>query len=73
MALAAGNDGLDLVHTILSQAKEYLTDDGLLVLEVGNSYPALIEAYPDLPFIWPEFERGGYGICILQACDLKNL
>ena len=73
MALAAGNDGLDLVHTILSEAKEYLTDDGLLVLEVGNSYPALIEAYPDLPFIWPEFERGGHGICILQACHLQNL
>ena len=48
-------------------------DDGLLVLEVGNSYPALIEAYPDLPFIWPEFERGGHGICVLHSRDLKQL
>lgn len=70
LALAAGQDGLDLVHTILSQAKQYLTQDGFLVLEVGNSFPALIEAYPDLPMIWPEFEKGGHGVCVIHARDL---
>src|SRR5690606_29655490 len=36
LALAAGDDGLDLVRIMLKEARQYLTDDGLLVLEVGN-------------------------------------
>jgi len=73
LALAAGNDGLDLVRIMLSQVRDYLTDDGVFVLEVGNSYPALAAAYPELPFIWPEFERGGHGVCVLHARDLEAL
>ena len=73
LALAAGEDGLDLVHIMLKQARNYLTDDGVLVLEVGNSYPALQAAYPQLPFLWPEFARGGHGVCVLHARDLDAL
>lgn len=73
LALAAGDDGLDLVHIMLKQARDYLTDDGVLVLEVGNSYPALQAAYPQLPFVWPEFARGGHGVCVLHARDLDVL
>jgi ribosomal protein L3 glutamine methyltransferase len=73
LALAAGEDGLDLVRIMLSQVRDYLTDDGVFVLEVGNSFPALAAAYPELPFIWPEFERGGHGVCVLHARDLDAL
>jgi ribosomal protein L3 glutamine methyltransferase len=73
LALAAGEDGLDLVRIMLSQVRDYLTDDGVFVLEVGNSFPALVAAYPELPFIWPEFERGGHGVCVLHARDLDAL
>jgi ribosomal protein L3 glutamine methyltransferase len=73
LALAAGEDGLDLVHIMLKQARDYLTDNGVFVLEVGNSYPALQAAYPQLPFIWPEFARGGHGVCVLHARDLDML
>lgn len=73
LALAAGDDGLDLVRIMLAEARNYLTDDGLLVVEVGNSWPALAEAYPNLPFVWPEFERGGHGVFVLQARDLDAL
>lgn len=73
LALAAGNDGLDLVRIMLSQARELLTDNGVLVVEVGNSWPALAEAYPQLPFQWQDFERGGHGVFVLNAADLDNL
>jgi ribosomal protein L3 glutamine methyltransferase len=73
LALAAGEDGLDLVRIMLAQARDYLTDDGILVLEVGNSWPALRAAYPELPFSWPEFKRGGHGVCVIHARDLERL
>lgn len=71
-ALAAGEDGLHFIHHILYQACDFLTPEGILVLEVGNSEVALIENYPDIPFIWPEFEKGGGGIFIIEACELER-
>lgn len=70
LALAAGEDGLDLVHVMLAEVRNYLTDDGVFILEVGNSYPALQAAYPQLAFNWLEFEQGGHGVCVLKASDL---
>ncbi len=73
MALAAGHDGLDLVRIMLAEARQYLTDDGVMVVEVGNSWPALNAAYPDLSLTWPEFERGGHGVFVIQAKDLDDV
>lgn len=70
-ALEAADDGLALVHRILQDAAKRLKPGGILVLEVGNSAEALIEAYPDMPFVWLEFERGGHGVCLLTAEDLQ--
>ena len=67
LGLAAGNDGLDFARIILATAADYLDDHGLLVLEVGNSWWALQEAYPEVPFIWPELKAGGHGILVLTA------
>ena len=70
IALAAGEDGLDLAHKILAEASEYLTDNGILVMEVGNSWVSLEQAYPSVPFTWVEFERGGHGVCVFNRQEL---
>lgn len=72
MALRADNNGLALVEKIITNAHHYLTEQGILVVEVGNSEEALIEAYPDLPFVWLEFEQGGQGVFLLTAPQLRD-
>lgn len=66
LGLAAGEDGLDIVRRILKQAARYLTEDGILVVEVGNSQDAVIEQYPTVPFIWVEFAKGGEGVFVID-------
>jgi ribosomal protein L3 glutamine methyltransferase len=70
LGLRAGTDGLDSVRIILSAARRHLADDGILVVEVGNSERALKRAFPRVPFIWPDISMGGGGVFVLRAEDL---
>ncbi|MGI9278838.1 MAG: 50S ribosomal protein L3 N(5)-glutamine methyltransferase [Endozoicomonas sp.] len=72
LGLAAGEDGLDMARIILARAADFLDEQGLLVLEVGNSHWALRDEYSEVPFIWPEFEAGGHGILVLDAENCRQ-
>jgi len=70
MGLGSGNDGLDITRNILANAAKYLNDEGVLVVEVGNSWVHLEEAYPNVPFTWIEFEHGGDGVFVFTKEQL---
>lgn len=70
LGLAAGADGLDLALRILAAAPEHLEADGLLVVEVGASAPALVALLPELPFEWLEFSGPATGVFALGRAAL---
>lgn len=72
MALGSGDDGLDLTRRILREAANYLSDDGVLVVEVGNSCIALEEAFPEVAFTWIDFECGGHGVFVFHKLELEH-
>ena len=70
LALASGNDGLDFTRRLLREAEHYLTQDGVLVVEVGNSSQALGLAFPMVPFVWIDFDEGDGGVFMLTREEL---
>ncbi|WP_374278235.1 50S ribosomal protein L3 N(5)-glutamine methyltransferase [Azonexus sp.] len=72
MALGSGDDGLDFTRIILAEAKKHLTDDGLLVVEIGHNRDALEAAYPTLPFTWLDTAAGDEYVFMLRAEDLPD-
>jgi len=72
LGLAAGDDGLALVDRILLDSGEYLSGQGVLLIEVGNSQQAMMEKYAFLPMTWIDFEFGGAGVCCIHQKDLQQ-
>ncbi|MEJ0100687.1 MAG: 50S ribosomal protein L3 N(5)-glutamine methyltransferase [Pseudomonadota bacterium] len=71
-ALRSGRDGMDAVTVLLERSARHLSDTGVLVVEVGNTESRLRRAFPKLPFVWLSFERGGGGVFLLTAAQLKQ-
>lgn len=70
LGLRAGHDGLDLALKILRDAPQHLSEDGLLICEVGEAERALGELLPQLPLAWVEFKVGQMGIFVVERHDL---
>ena len=70
LGLRAGDDGLDIVLRILRDAPLHLTDEGLLVCEVGEAEQALVRLLPELPLMWVEFKVGQMGVFVAERHDL---
>ena len=72
MALAGGDDGLDIVRRMLGQAGAHLNERGVLVVEIGHNRDALEQAFPKLPFTWLETSGGDGLVFLLAAADLRR-
>lgn len=72
LALASGDDGLDFTRRLLREAPDYLAEGGVLIGEVGNSAVAMQRLWPDVPFVWLEFERGGDGVFAISREELLH-
>lgn len=72
LALESGEDGLDFTRMLLQQAARHLNPGGHLIVEVGNSWGALEELFPEIHFTWIEFQRGGGGVFIFSKEELQR-
>jgi ribosomal protein L3 glutamine methyltransferase len=73
LALAAGNDGLDVVRRILERAHEHLTERGILLVEIGDNREALERAYPRVAFTWLETRASTESVFLLTAADVSAI
>jgi ribosomal protein L3 glutamine methyltransferase len=72
MGFKGGISGLDLVVRILASANNYLATNGILIVEVGNTAEALQDMFPEVAFYWLEFEKGGEGVFLLTAEQIRE-
>lgn len=70
LALAGGDDGMDVVRRIIAQARNWLTENGILVVEIGNERPNVEAAFGGLDLVWLSTSAGDDTVFLIQASDL---
>lgn len=73
LGLTAGDDGLDMARIILAKAADFLTEKGLLVLEVGNSQWALQELMLKFPLFGPNLQKADMVFWCLQPSSVVSI
>jgi ribosomal protein L3 glutamine methyltransferase len=71
IALAGGDDGMDLIRKIIAGAPDYLSERGAILIEIGNEYENFKKAFPQIPVIWMEVSAGDEQVLLIQAEDLR--
>jgi ribosomal protein L3 glutamine methyltransferase len=72
MALAGGADGMDIVRRIIADARNWLTEDGVLVVEIGNERAHVEAAFGGLDLVWMSTSAGDDNVFLIQANDLPT-
>ncbi|MGT2470694.1 ribosomal protein L3 N(5)-glutamine methyltransferase [Paraburkholderia steynii] len=72
MALAGGADGMDIVRRIIAEARNWLTDEGVLVIEIGNERAHVEAAFGGLDLVWMSTSAGDDNVFLIQASDLPG-
>jgi len=71
LALAGGDDGMNLIRKIIAGAPDYLSERGAILIEIGNEYEHFKKAFPQIPVIWMEVSAGDEQVLLIQAEDLR--
>ena len=71
LALAGGDDGMDLIRRIIAHTPDYLSERGAILIEIGNEYENFKKAFPQIPAIWMEVSAGEEQVLLIQAEDLR--
>ena len=71
--MLAGITGLELVIKILNNANQFLSENGILIVEVGVNWKKLAKLYPKINFMWLEFNNGGEGVFLLTKQQLVRI
>jgi ribosomal protein L3 glutamine methyltransferase len=72
MALGSGEDGLDHTIKIIHEAKHYLNDDGILIVEIGHNKEILLKKFPKLQFQWLDVSLGNDFVFMLEKSQLPD-
>jgi ribosomal protein L3 glutamine methyltransferase len=72
LALAGGADGMDIVKRIVGEARKWLTEDGVLVVEIGNERANVEATLGGLDMVWLSTSAGDDNVFLIQAADLPG-
>jgi ribosomal protein L3 glutamine methyltransferase len=72
MALGSGEDGLDHTIRIIQEAKRYLNDGGMLIVEIGHNKDVLLKKFPEIQFQWLDVSLGNDFVFMLEKSQLPD-